>query len=506
MAHADGILSGSSNPLQSMQDLDRAGSCAASACDADALEYREIWFDQSGETTHLRDGGLTAVEVCIPFGDPILTSLDDQPIPGKTSNGRIVRVSGEVRCWTKLLVHRRDFEKHRPVSTKHARLEVRLCADLVAQSAELLGRDCLDFETVLVAVCAVVDPRDVPSGLPDERNLEHVLDRDSGFPLGLAFRLSHPFSLREGRLHHAEIARRTRVDHAGDCQVLPAPLPSSPEDQVVEIRRYRLMPATFNAGHHMLKEADPTWEPAVIELHERNRTSMIDSLKHLHGDTRIGEVIRNEMDLGSDPWSVLGWHNDLWLEIRHAFTTCCYYSAATAAGALGERIANHLLVDLADDCASSEDRATIEAPKAPTFHTALTILNRWDVLEPKALSLFEHLRILRNALVHFDADLYDNLRDRSLAAVTTLRDAIDAQFGVFIPRRLIPGIAGAMYLKKQVEDEPFIRRYVLPLAFAVGPRNTVAPHPPSGYWTVGEDPTVLTELDTDSEFVRLMRP
>src|SRR5258708_40181962 len=114
-----------------------------------------------------------------------------------------------------------------------------------------------------------------------------------------------------------------------------------------ELRRYRLMPVAFNAGHHSLEPSDPTWDPHVKRLHDQNRDAMVEHLRYIHGEANLDGVIENIRDLGSDPWSTIGWHIQLWLEVRHAFVSGAYFPAAVGAGALGERILNHLLIDLA---------------------------------------------------------------------------------------------------------------------------------------------------------------
>lgn len=172
------------------------------------------------------------------------------------------------------------------------------------------------------------------------------------------------------------------------------------------------------------------------------------------------------------------------------------------AGALAERILNHLLIDLADDCASDEDRAVIEHDRSPTYGTALRILKRWEVLEPEAVERFDLLRHKRNSLVHFSVEFYEDSRGQSLDAVTALRDALDAQFGVFVQRRLIPGTPGAMYVRKHVENEPFFKRYMAPVAFYVSPRHRLDHDPSTNYWTVGAEEPVDAEVTTDEEFVR----
>jgi hypothetical protein len=272
-----------------------------------------------------------------------------------------------------------------------------------------------------------------------------------------------------------------------------------------ELRRYRLMPVAFNAGHHILEPTDPTWEPRVRQLHDENRQAMVDRLRYVHGEANLNAVIGNVRDLGSDPWSTIGWHIHLWLEVRHAFVSGAYFPAAVSAGALGERILNHLLVDLADDCASDDDRRLIAKEKAPTYGAALRILRRWAVLEPRAVQEFDRLRSLRNSLVHFDPALYEDLRGRSLEAVTALRDAIDSQFGVLVPRRLIHGTPGAMFARKDVEAEPFFQHYIKPVALYVSPRHSIDLDQTTGRWAVSVEEPVEADVDSDEEFVRQLQ-
>lgn len=271
-----------------------------------------------------------------------------------------------------------------------------------------------------------------------------------------------------------------------------------------EIRRYRLMPVAFDARHHALEIPKPEWDPEIREQAEENRKALLERLAFIHGEANLDVVARNMSDLGSDPWSSQGWHLSLWQEVRHAFVSGAYYPAAVGAGALGERVLNHLLFDLADDCGTAKQKTEIEADKAPMFYRSLEILQSWNVLEPEAASLFEQLRVTRNGLTHYSDGLYEELRDRSLAAVGLLRDALDAQFGVLVQRRLIPNTPGFMFLKQDVEAEPFVRRYMLPMAMHVSPRHEIEFDVSTGFWRVKSEHPVEASSSTDAEFVRLM--
>ena len=269
-----------------------------------------------------------------------------------------------------------------------------------------------------------------------------------------------------------------------------------------EIRRYRLMPVVFDTTHHFLGPSDPAWDSDTRQLHEENREKLVNGLRYTYGQANLEGVIQNTRELGSDPWSTIGWHIQLWRQVRHAFVSGAYYPAAVGAGALAERILNHLLRDLMDDYASTKDRKTITADKPPTYELALKIVKRWGFLEPEALTHFRQLGRLRNKLVHFDPRLYADVRGRTIEAVTRLRDAIDSQFGVFVERRLIEGVPGTAFVRKEVEAEPFFREYLKPVALHVSPRHSIDLDSATGLWSVTAEESVVADVDSDDEFVR----
>lgn len=270
-----------------------------------------------------------------------------------------------------------------------------------------------------------------------------------------------------------------------------------------ELRRYLLMPVAFDSRSHILEIPGEAWEADIAERHMQNRQRLIAKLEVEYGKASVDTVVENMTDLGQDPWSCIGWHIPLWLQVKDAYLTGAYYPAAVGAGALGERILSHLLIDLVDLApeATDKDRRLIDK-NGMGASEMLAILRRWKVAEPEALDLFDQLRVKRNRLVHFDPDLYGNLRDRTLEMMRLLRDAINAQFSVLLPRRLIPNHGrGNSLLRKAAEAEPFVRMYVLPRALSVSPRYALRFVPP-GVWEVAAEEPVFAEVDTDEEFVR----
>jgi hypothetical protein len=261
------------------------------------------------------------------------------------------------------------------------------------------------------------------------------------------------------------------------------------DNACVLTRRYRLQNMTFHTRSPFLDEADPAWDDADRALHEENRRSSLARLRHEFGELNIKQVVDNARALGDDPWSVLAWHNGLWVDISRAFIGGSYYSAGAAAGALAERIVNHMMIDLAQ-------KVQIERPKDATFEKVIDVLDSWTVLEDGVTDELHTLRKLRNSFLHFDPSLYSELRTRSLELIHQLRDVINHQFGI-VPRWLIPDAPGVLLLRRAVESEPFIATYVLPTALHVGPRHELAFDPPSQSWSVINDLPVDVDKDTD---------
>ena len=55
---------------------------------------------------------------------------------------------------------------------------------------------------------------------------------------------------------------------------------------------------------------------------------------------------QNLKDMGNAPFSILAFHNKFLHQIRDSFILGAYYPALTGACALGERILNHLALNL----------------------------------------------------------------------------------------------------------------------------------------------------------------
>lgn len=95
-------------------------------------------------------------------------------------------------------------------------------------------------------------------------------------------------------------------------------------------------------------------------------------------------------------------------------------------------------------------------------------LRAWDVLLPDVADDSSKLNAIRNNSVHFRHDLDKDVRTPALEAIRLLEKIINQQFSALDNMRwFIPGTPGAAYLRRDVEDLPFIRLVFIPNSFLV---------------------------------------
>jgi hypothetical protein len=121
----------------------------------------------------------------------------------------------------------------------------------------------------------------------------------------------------------------------------------------------------------------------------------------------------------------------------------------------------------------------------------------------EVVDLFRELCDLRNDSIHFRVDLDSETREPALNAIHLLQEIITKQFGVDGPQPwFIPGVRGAYYIRRELEDQPFVREFYLPACRFVGPNNQARPI--DGVWHI-DDPGPYEDKEiTDEEFARLV--
>ena len=180
-----------------------------------------------------------------------------------------------------------------------------------------------------------------------------------------------------------------------------------------------------------------------------------------------------------------------------------YYPALTGACALGERILNHLVLSLRDFFKNSpEYKDVYRKDTFDKWDVPISTLKSWGVLQPDVVTAFNELKDIRNRAIHFRPETDHNDRSLALTAIHTIKRVIDGQFSAIgVHPWFIPDSPNTAFLKKSVENDPFIRTVYIPNCVLVGPYHKLERS--SSGWIVHDDFAYEEREISDEEFARL---
>ena len=252
-------------------------------------------------------------------------------------------------------------------------------------------------------------------------------------------------------------------------------------------RRFTPAAITFDTRANVLAtEVRTDWEPQIQEQWHRNQDRLKGELIFEFGESGFEQKLADFVALGPAPWSVVARHNAYMSEVRGAFVAGAYYPALLGACGLGERILNHLVLALREEY--EDHPATKHVAHKQTVDDwlrCIRTLREWNVFDEAVKAKYEQLMGKRHAAVHYRSELdVGSARDAALDAVRLLQDLIS---DVFAPHGAtdwyFDGPIGRSYVRRDAEDEPFVKRFILPSCVLVSPAFRFEPNPsaPGGF-------------------------
>lgn len=273
---------------------------------------------------------------------------------------------------------------------------------------------------------------------------------------------------------------------------------------VTELKRYRLVSFCFDSLPSLLAEsASDGWVEETRRLHEENRRHAAEYVLHEYGDHHSEFKLKNLVDLGNKPFMIPGYHHVLLEQVRRAFVCFGYYPALTGACALGERVLNHLVLQLRDDFRGQPEYKRVYRKNSfADWSAPIEALASWRVLLPEVAQLFRELRDIRNKVVHFSSGLEHDTRTPALGAIHLVTDIVGRQFSACGPQPwFIPVTAGEVYIKKEAESWPFVREFYLPMCSRVGPHHCVTEITPESGFVIADDFDYGNRDVTDDDYM-----
>jgi len=273
------------------------------------------------------------------------------------------------------------------------------------------------------------------------------------------------------------------------------------------MKRYKVVTFDFDSRPSLFRmETKDSWEEKVKELHKKNKEKLFQDLINQFGSYGKEKKSENFVDLGDKPVSILAYHNRFLDQIRQAFVIGAYYPALVASCTLGERILNHLIIALKEDYRTSPAYKKVYAKNSiDDWLKAISALESWKVLLPNVAKSFVALKKIRDKVVHFDTNVDTNDRLLALEAIIKLQSIIGEQFSAFGPQPwFITGVPGEIYIKKDYESNPFIKRVYLPNCYLVGPYHATRTDV-QGHFIIKDDYHYEEKEIPDDEFVALRK-
>jgi len=271
------------------------------------------------------------------------------------------------------------------------------------------------------------------------------------------------------------------------------------------VKRYRVTKFEFDTRANVLGiKIRDDWKEQVKEHWRFTKRNIRQSILQEFGVVTAEQKLRNFVDLGVVPFSVVAFHNKFFPQVRSSFIVGSYYPALTGVCALGERILNHLIIRLREYYRNTKEyKKVYRKDSFVNWELAIDTLESWDVLLPEVICLYRKLKELRNKAIHFNPETEQNDRELALEAIRILSKIIAKQFSSFGGQPwFIPDTREIGFIKKEFESNPFIKEVYLPNSTLLGPLHKTRY---DGSRVVYEDIEYGGEEITDSEFAKMFR-
>ncbi|MDP9381525.1 MAG: hypothetical protein M3Q29_15535 [Chloroflexota bacterium] len=277
------------------------------------------------------------------------------------------------------------------------------------------------------------------------------------------------------------------------------------------MKRYRVLSFDFDSGPSLLSQTvSEDWAPEIQEQHRENRRRVITSVVQRFGPQDAEDKLQGYIDLGPMPVSIVGYHNRFFRQTRDSFVIGAFYPALTGACALGERILNHLLLDLRSSYQHTPEYKEVYTKSSfDDWYKAIGILETWGVLLPDVIPEYKRLAEIRNTrAIHYHPEVETKDRELALSAISAVSNIIHGQFAGIGPQPwFIKGVRGVSFVRKEAETEPFVKHFYLPKSKLVSPyhRTDMVWNPETErYELLIDDSDDHGDTDvTDEEFARL---
>lgn len=232
------------------------------------------------------------------------------------------------------------------------------------------------------------------------------------------------------------------------------------------MKRYLVYSFDYDTRSILLEPPQSVWDDQIKNLHHQNAQIVSVELAAEYGLIDANRKRKDFLEFGRRPFCMIGLYSSIIREIQGTFVSGNYYASLTTACTLGELIFNVLLERLWPYF----NEGAAMPKRVQNWEKGVAKLRQWGVVSDQLECSFLELKKLRTLAVHFVGFEVETLRDRALEARKISIDIATTLFGVDGGRPwMMKGVAGATFVSKAFEGDPFVREFVIPNSFHVGP-------------------------------------
>lgn len=264
------------------------------------------------------------------------------------------------------------------------------------------------------------------------------------------------------------------------------------------MRRYRILKFYIDATRNPFKDLSG-------DVFEKFKEDHRNYLGQKYGSLNFEEKFRRWLSIPKPVLSVVDEHTHLLEDIEDAYVLGSLYSALTGACCLGERIINQIIIRIRESYRASEQYKKIcNKDSINDWSLGIETLKEWKIIDTDTEAKYRRLGKLRTDAVHFQNKV-QNLERMAQEAIELINQIVSDLFGLDEKKKdmlIWFEVPGEIFLRKEIEQDPFIKAFYIPAARSAGYKHTIGTTA-NGEWFI-EDNNAYPETDIpDDEFVRL---
>ena len=164
-----------------------------------------------------------------------------------------------------------------------------------------------------------------------------------------------------------------------------------------------------------------------------------------------------------------------------------------------------LIIDLREDFKLSPQYKKIYNNESfDNWDLAINTLEYWGILLPEVIVKYKKLKAIRNFSLHFNINTAVNDRNEALNIIKLMQEIIELQFSTLKRQPwILYDVPGEVYLKKEYENNPFVKHFLIPNSLYVGYKHKVESINPQ--WIINDNFSYEEKVISDNEFCNLRK-